>query len=79
MYARKQAIDSGLIDFAVNITKLSTDYFQNVYFDPNLRALPPKIDMIGFPDFPSGAMEHWGIVGFKLILDYIRFMSRVKI
>jgi len=23
--------------------------------------------MIGFPDFPSGAMEHWGIVGFRLV------------
>ena len=21
--------------------------------------------MIGFPDFPSGAMEHWGVVGFR--------------
>ena len=21
--------------------------------------------MIAFPDFPSGAMEHWGLVGFR--------------
>lgn len=23
------------------------------------------IDSIAFPDFPSGAMEHWGIIGYR--------------
>ncbi|CAF1146922.1 unnamed protein product, partial [Brachionus calyciflorus] len=65
VFARREAVNRGLINFALEITKESLDFFENEYFEPSLRAVPPKIDSIGFPDFPSGAMEHWGIIGYR--------------
>ena len=41
--ARKSAIRAGLAKFALAITKQSVDYFENVYFDDDLKAIPPKI------------------------------------
>jgi hypothetical protein len=43
VFARKEAVDNGLIDFALEVTKKSIDFFENEYFDSSLRALPPKI------------------------------------
>ena len=65
VFARKEAVNKGLIDFALEITKKSLDFFENEYFEPSIRGIPPKVDSIGFPDFPSGAMEHWGIIGYR--------------
>lgn len=65
VFARKEAVEKGLIDYALKVTKDSLDFFENEYFEPSLRAVPPKIDSIGFPDFPSGAMEHWGLIGYR--------------
>ena len=64
MYARKAAVDKGLVDFSLDVAVKSLDYFQNVYFNI-AAAVPPKIDLIALPEFPSGAMEHWGLVGFR--------------
>ena len=89
MYARKNAVNSGQADFALDIAKKSLDYFENVYFGIS-EAVPPKTgklfyhfwilvnkqlfiifyvyvfqDFIAFPQFSSGAMEHWGIIGFR--------------
>lgn len=43
VFARKDAVNAGLIDFALEMTKKSLDFYENVYFDPNLNAIPPKI------------------------------------
>lgn len=43
VFARKDAVEAGLIDFALDVTKLSLEYFGKEYFDPSLRAVPPKI------------------------------------
>ncbi len=45
VYARKNAVDQGLVDFAVDVTKKSVDYFQDEYFLSELKALPPKIGL----------------------------------
>jgi aminopeptidase N len=63
--ARKAAVESGLIKFALDVGIKSIDYFQTEYFDQDLKAMPPKADMIAFPDFSSGAMEHWGLIGYR--------------
>ena len=68
VYARKNAVSNEQIDFSLNVAQKTIDYFENVYFGIS-EALPPKIDLIGFPQFPSGAMgkyiiyiEHWGLI-----------------
>lgn len=43
VFARKDAVNAGLIDFALDMTKLSLDFFETKYFDPTLGAVPPKI------------------------------------
>lgn len=43
VFARKDAVNAGLIDFALNMTKHALDFFENEYFDPTLQAVPPKI------------------------------------
>ena len=63
VYARKDAVNGGLIDDAVEIARKATEFFYK-YFE-NANAIPEKIDLIGFPNFPSGAMEHWGFIGFR--------------
>ncbi len=42
VYARKNAVVNGLIDYAVNVAKNGLDFFENVYFDSSA-AVPPKI------------------------------------
>ena len=46
VFARKDAVNAGLIDFALNMTKMSLDFYESQYFDPSLRAVPPKIGKI---------------------------------
>ena len=64
VYARKLAIQKDLAKFALDTARKTIDFFENDYFGIS-DAVPPKIDLVGLPDFPAGAMEHWGIVGFK--------------
>lgn len=64
IYARKNAKEAGLIDFALEVAVASLDFFENEYFNIS-DAVPPKIDLIALPNFPSGAMEHWGLIGFR--------------
>lgn len=64
VYGRKLAKKNDLLDFALEAARLTIDFFENDYFKiPD--ALPPKIDLVGLPEFPAGAMEHWGVIGFR--------------
>ena len=48
------------LDIGANITDFFTDYYDIPY--------PlPKQDMIAIPDFVSGAMEHWGLITYRLV------------
>lgn len=49
--ARKNAVANGLLNFAALVAKNAMDYFENVYFDPTLRAVPPKIGLINFNEY----------------------------
>ena len=46
--ARKSAVENGFLDFAAEVAKRAMDFFENVYFDPSLPALPPKIGVYYF-------------------------------
>ena len=40
---RKSAVEKGLLNFAADVSKRSIDFFENIYFDSSLNAVPPKI------------------------------------
>lgn len=40
---RKSAVEKGLLNFAAEVSKKAADFFENVYFDSTLNAVPPKI------------------------------------
>lgn len=46
------------LDIAVHTMELYQDLF-------NVPYPLPKLDMIGIPDFVSGAMEHWGLITYR--------------
>ncbi|KYN04893.1 Glutamyl aminopeptidase [Cyphomyrmex costatus] len=49
-------------DFAVDIGVKAFEYYINLFkIDYPL----PKLDMVGIPDFKSGAMENWGLVTYR--------------
>ncbi len=64
MFAKNSSIENGQADYALNTAKLTLDFFENVYFKIS-DAVPPKIDLISFPSFGSGGMEHWGLISFS--------------
>jgi len=57
VYARKLATQNNLTQFALDTATQTIDFFENEYFNIS-DAVPPKIDLVGLPDFPAGAMEH---------------------
>ena len=64
VYAKNSSIENGLADFALDTAKSTLDYFENVYFKIS-GAVPPKIDLVSFPDFAAAGMEHWGLISFS--------------
>lgn len=46
IFARKSAVEKGLLNFAADVAKRAMDFFENVYFDPTLNGVPPKIGSI---------------------------------
>ena len=55
------------LDIGANITDFFTDYYDIPY--------PlPKQDMIAIPDFVSGAMEHWGLITYRLASTAAKFV-----
>ncbi len=47
VYARKQAVEKGYIDFALNMAKRALDFYENIYFEMSM-AVPPKIGEMKF-------------------------------
>lgn len=52
----------GELDFALTTAKDCIDFFED-YFGVDYPL--PKLDMVGLPDFSSGAMENWGLITFR--------------
>jgi len=49
-------------EYAVSVVPRMIDFYEQ-YF--NIKYPLPKMDIIGIPDFVSGAMEHWGLISFR--------------
>uniref|UniRef100_A0A671N7K5 Aminopeptidase n=1 Tax=Sinocyclocheilus anshuiensis TaxID=1608454 RepID=A0A671N7K5_9TELE len=69
LYARPDAIQSGLGDYALHITKRLLHFYQD-YF--KVKYSLPKLDLLAVPKHPYAAMENWGLSVFveqKILLD----------
>uniref|UniRef100_A0A3Q4N789 Aminopeptidase n=1 Tax=Neolamprologus brichardi TaxID=32507 RepID=A0A3Q4N789_NEOBR len=60
IWAQPSQISTAL--YAVNVTKLIFDYFEE-YF--NMTYSISKLDKIAIPDFGTGAMENWGLITYR--------------
>lgn len=52
------------LDFALDIAKRSTEYFDDYFKTPYPL---PKCDHVALPDFAAGAMENWGLITYREI------------
>lgn len=60
IWARADVIDQ--VDMAVKVTPDMLEFLEQYFQVP----FPlPKIDLVGLPDFSSGAMENWGLVTYR--------------
>ncbi|KAI1887948.1 hypothetical protein AGOR_G00180000 [Albula goreensis] len=69
LYARPNAIERGLGDYALNITKKLLQFYED-YF--KVKYSLPKLDLLAVPKHPYAAMENWGLSIFveqKILLD----------
>uniref|UniRef100_A0A8C1PXS2 Aminopeptidase n=1 Tax=Cyprinus carpio TaxID=7962 RepID=A0A8C1PXS2_CYPCA len=62
IWGRKEAIESGQGDYALNVTFPILKYFENYY---NTTYPLSKSDQVALPDFAAGAMENWGLVTYR--------------
>uniref|UniRef100_A0A8C2C5B9 Aminopeptidase n=1 Tax=Cyprinus carpio TaxID=7962 RepID=A0A8C2C5B9_CYPCA len=62
IWGRREAIESGQGDYALNVTFPILKYFENYY---NTTYPLSKSDQIALPDFAAGAMENWGLVTYR--------------
>ncbi|XP_026786092.3 aminopeptidase N [Pangasianodon hypophthalmus] len=62
IWARKNAIEEGQGDYALNITQPILKFFEKYY---NASYPLSKSDQIALPDFNAGAMENWGLVTYR--------------
>nr|XP_026484265.1 uncharacterized protein LOC113392185 [Vanessa tameamea] len=51
-------------EIGMKITEVMDEYFDIDYYDMG-QGQPMKNDHIALPDFPSGAMENWGMVNYR--------------
>lgn len=65
IWARADAINQA--ELAVAVTPIMLEFLENYFQVP----FPlPKVDLIGLPDFSSGAMENWGLITYRFSVRY---------
>lgn len=57
-----------LTDFALDVSVKALEFFEEYFGVPYPL---PKLDVIGLPDFSSGAMENWGLITFREQVLYV--------
>lgn len=62
IHGRKNEINSGYGDFALDLASKLLTYMNNAFQVPE--AIPPKIDLIALPYFPDFSSPSWGLNGF---------------
>ncbi|KAJ1207979.1 hypothetical protein NDU88_003369 [Pleurodeles waltl] len=62
IWARKQVIQNGSVDFALNITGPILMFMEELL---NVSYPLQKTDLVALPDFGAGAMENWGLMTFQ--------------
>nr|XP_033784954.1 aminopeptidase Q isoform X2 [Geotrypetes seraphini] len=62
IWARKEVVKIGSVDFALNITGPIFLYLEELL---NVSYPLTKTDIVALPDFGAGAMENWGLMTFQ--------------
>uniref|UniRef100_A0A8U8BV53 Aminopeptidase n=1 Tax=Geospiza parvula TaxID=87175 RepID=A0A8U8BV53_GEOPR len=62
IWARKEAVKNGYVDYAVNITGPIFSFLEDIL---NVSYPLPKTDLVALPDFGAGGMENWGLMIFQ--------------
>uniref|UniRef100_A0A8C8E8F5 Laeverin n=1 Tax=Otus sunia TaxID=257818 RepID=A0A8C8E8F5_9STRI len=77
IWARKEAVKNGYVDYALNITGPIFSFLEDLL---NVSYPLPKTDLVALPDFGAGAMENWGLITFQesslMYLPSDKFTSR---
>uniref|UniRef100_A0A8C0BUF9 Laeverin n=1 Tax=Buteo japonicus TaxID=224669 RepID=A0A8C0BUF9_9AVES len=77
IWARKEAVKNGYVDYALNITGPVFSFLEDLL---NVSYPLPKTDLVALPDFGAGAMENWGLMTFQesslMFLPSDKFTSR---
>ncbi|XP_054253943.1 aminopeptidase Q [Indicator indicator] len=77
IWARKEAVKNGCVDYALNITGQIFSFLENLL---NVSYPLPKTDLVALPDFGVGGMENWGLITFHesslMYLPSDKFTSR---
>ena len=66
VYSTPDKVD--LTAFALDVSVRSLEFFEDYFGVPYPL---PKLDVIGLPDFSSGAMENWGLITFREQVLYV--------
>jgi aminopeptidase N len=66
VYATPDKVE--LTGFALDTAIRCLDFFEDYY---GVAYPLPKLDLIGLPDFSSGAMENWGLITFRESVLYV--------
>uniref|UniRef100_A0A8C6ZBC6 Aminopeptidase n=1 Tax=Nothoprocta perdicaria TaxID=30464 RepID=A0A8C6ZBC6_NOTPE len=62
IWARKEAVKNGYVDYALNITGPIFSFLEDLL---NISYPLPKTDLVALPEFEAGAMENWGLMTFQ--------------
>ncbi|XP_027508320.1 aminopeptidase Q [Corapipo altera] len=77
IWARKEAIGNGYLDYALSIIGPIFSFLEDVL---NISYPLPKTDLVALPEFGAGGMENWGLVTFQestlMYLPSDKFASR---